>query len=128
MPWMTSTVVSRVLPSSMVITPSLPTLSIASAIIEPISVSPLAAIVATCFTCCRSAATLRAILWSASTTASLAARMPLDSWAMWAPDAANLWASRKMASARTVAVVVPSPATSEVLVAASLTSWAPMSS
>ena len=33
--------------------------------------------------------------------------------------------SRKMASARTVAVVVPSPATSLVLLAASLTSWAP---
>src|SRR3954465_8490008 len=31
-----------------------------------------------------------------------------------------------MASARTVAVVVPSPATSEVLLAASLTSFAPM--
>src|ERR1700744_1335665 len=30
-----------------------------------------------------------------------------------------------MASARTVAVVVPSPATSEVLLAASFTSWAP---
>jgi hypothetical protein len=34
--------------------------------------------------------------------------------------------SRKRASARTVAVVVPSPASSEVLLAASLTSMAPM--
>jgi hypothetical protein len=36
--------------------------------------------------------------------------------------------SSKMASASTVAVVVPSPAVSEVFEATSLTSWAPMSS
>ena len=34
--------------------------------------------------------------------------------------------SRKIASARTVAVVVPSPATSEVFEATSRTIWAPM--
>ena len=34
--------------------------------------------------------------------------------------------SRKIAWASTVAVVVPSPATSEVLEATSLTIWAPM--
>jgi hypothetical protein len=38
-----------------------------------------------------------------------------------------LQALLKMASARTVAVVVPSPATSEVLLATSLTSWRPCS-
>ena len=43
-----------------------------------------------------------------------------------APAARALRPSLKIASARTVAVVVPSPATSEVLLAASLTSWAPM--
>ena len=43
-----------------------------------------------------------------------------------APAAMAFRPSRKMNSASTVAVVVPSPATSLVLLAASLTSWAPM--
>ena len=42
-----------------------------------------------------------------------------------APAAIILRPSRKMPSASTVAVVVPSPATSFVLLAASFTSWAP---
>jgi hypothetical protein len=47
MPSTTSSVVSMVLDSSTVIVPSLPTLSIASAMMSPISVSPLAEMVAT---------------------------------------------------------------------------------
>src|SRR5215213_6160766 len=43
-----------------------------------------------------------------------------------APPATFLRPSRTMIWARTVAVVVPSPATSLVFVATSLTSWAPM--
>ena len=43
-----------------------------------------------------------------------------------APAATFLSPSSKMASARIVAVVVPSPATSEVLLATSRTIWAPM--
>jgi hypothetical protein len=43
-----------------------------------------------------------------------------------APAVTFLRPSRKMAWASTVAVVVPSPAMSEVLVATSLTIWAPM--
>ena len=43
-----------------------------------------------------------------------------------APAVTFLRPSRKIACASTVAVVVPSPAMSEVLVATSLTIWAPM--
>ena len=43
-----------------------------------------------------------------------------------APAATVFRPSLKMASARTVAVVVPSPATSQVLEATSRTIWAPM--
>ncbi len=42
------------------------------------------------------------------------------------PAATSFTPSRKIAWARTVAVVVPSPATSEVLLATSRTIWAPM--
>ncbi len=42
------------------------------------------------------------------------------------PAATYFMPSCTMAWARTVAVVVPSPATSEVLLATSLTIWAPM--
>ena len=48
MPSTTSSVVSIDLASSTVIVPSLPTLSMASAMILPITVSPLAEMVATC--------------------------------------------------------------------------------
>ena len=51
--------------------------------------------------------------------------MPRASAIGSAPAAIIFSPSRKMASASTVAVVVPSPATSLVLLAASLTSWAP---
>ncbi len=51
--------------------------------------------------------------------------MPRPSAIGSAPAAIIFRPSRKIASASTVAVVVPSPATSLVLLAASLTSWAP---
>ena len=43
-----------------------------------------------------------------------------------APATTFLMPSSKIASPRTVAVVVPSPATSEALLAISLTIWTPM--
>ena len=75
MPSTTSSVVSSVLASSTVIVPSLPTLSIASEMMLPISSSPLAERVATCaissalFTFLESFA-------MASVTAPVAASMP----------------------------------------------------
>ena len=63
---------------------------------------------------------------SSSTTASTARSMPRLSSIGLAPAVTFLRPSRKMAWASTVAVVVPSPARSEVLVATSFTIWAPM--
>ena len=66
-----------------------------------------------------------AIFSMASATASVAL-LDAAGQAMGSAPAAIIFSpSLKMASASTVAVVVPSPATSLVLVAASLTSWAP---
>ena len=113
----------NVWPSSTFTTPSLPTFSIASAMTSPISSSP-AEIVAT-----------RAI-WSLpetsldcdlmfSTTASTACSMPRLSASGLAPAVTFFRPWRTIAWASTVAVVVPSPATSLVAVATSRTSWAP---
>ena len=66
------------------------------------------------------------IFFSSSTTASTALSMPRFSPIGLAPAATFFRPSRKMAWASTVAVVVPSPATSEVLEATSFTIWAPM--
>ena len=63
---------------------------------------------------------------SCSTTASTARSMPRFSSIGLAPAVTFFRPSRKIAWARTVAVVVPSPARSEVLVATSFTIWAPM--
>ena len=52
--------------------------------------------------------------------------MPRLSSIGFMPATTSLLPSRKMACASTVAVVVPSPATSEVLLATSFTIWAPM--
>ena len=65
------------------------------------------------------------ILPIAAVTASTALLIPRASAIGSAPAAIIFRPSRKIASASTVAVVVPSPATSFVLLAASLTSWAP---
>ena len=109
--------------SSTVMTPSLPTLSNASAISSPILAS-WAEIVATLATSLRSS-TSRADLSRASATAATAASMPRFSAIGLAPAATLRRPSATMAWASTVAVVVPSPATSLVLVATSLASCAP---
>src|SRR5271169_214120 len=125
MPSTTSRVVSIDLASSTVIVPSLPTLSIASAMISPIVVSQLAETVATCAISVRSETFLE-IFANSATTASTAFWMPRCSEVGFAPAVTFRNPSRKMDSARTVAVVVPSPATSEVLEATSRTSCAPI--
>jgi hypothetical protein len=66
--------------------------------------------------------------FSSSVTASTAASMPRLSPIGLAPAVTFLSPSRKIAWARTVAVVVPSPAMSEVFDATSFSIWAPMSS
>src|SRR6201996_3640051 len=109
--------------SSTVTTPSLPTLSNASAISSPILAS-CAEIVATCaISFC--SVTSRADLSSASDTAAAAASMPRLRSIGLAPAATERRPRWTIAWASTVAVVVPSPAMSLVLVATSLASCAP---
>ncbi|CAB4604345.1 unannotated protein [freshwater metagenome] len=105
-------------------TPSLPTLSIASAIRSPILRS-CAEIVATSAICALSFTTV-AFALSAAEIAATAASIPALISIGCAPAAKLRRPSLTIACARTVAVVVPSPATSLVLVATSLTSCAPM--
>src|ERR687893_830036 len=123
MPSVNSRSMPNVWPSSTFTTPSLPTFSMASAITSPISSSP-AEIVAT-----------RAI-WSLpeisldcspmrSTTEFTASSMPRLRPSGFAPAATFFRPLRTIAWASTVAVVVPSPATSLVAVATSRTSCAP---
>ncbi len=117
--------VSRPLASSTVITPSLPTFFIALAIISPISTSPLAEMVPTCavsswvviFLLCFS---------SSSTSAATALSTPRLRSIGFMPAATPFNPSRTTACASTIAVVVPSPATSLVLLATSRTICAPM--
>src|SRR5208282_4378516 len=125
MPSTTSSVVSRPLASSTVITPSLPTFSIASAIMSPMVESLLAEMVPTWAISLRSLVGLERLL-SSSITAMTARSMPRLSDIGSCPAATILAPSVKIARASTVAVVVPSPATSEVLEATSLTICAPM--
>ena len=125
MPSTTSRTVSIDLASSTVITPSLPTFSIASDRIRPIVASLLAEIMPTCAISSESRVGLL-IRPSSSTTADTAFSMPRLSSIGFMPAATSLLPSRKIAWASTVAVVVPSPATSEVLLATSRTIWAPM--
>ena len=108
-------------------TPSLPTFSMASAMRLPIVLSLLAAIEATWAISFLSFVVLDIFLRS-STTFSTACSMPRLSPIGLAPAVTFRRPSRKMAWASTVAVVVPSPATSEVLEATSFSIWAPMSS
>ena len=112
-----------VLDSSTVITPSLPTLSKARASSSPMWLSRLE-IVAT--------AAMSSLVWtsraasrSASPIASAAASMPRLRPIGLEPAATARRPSWTIACASTVAVVVPSPATSLVLVATSLVSCAP---
>src|SRR6058998_2373164 len=125
MPSTTSSWVSRLLASSTVMTPSFPTFSIASAIKSPMVRSPLADTMPTWAISALLLVDLETF-FSSSTTAATALSTPrlrlIGSW----PAATSLAPSVKRARASTVAVVVPSPATSEVLEATSFTIWAPM--
>src|SRR6185503_6193814 len=125
MPSTTSSSFCRLLPSSTVITPSLPTLSMASAMILPMSASEFAEIEPTWAI---SLEVLQGceIFFSSSTTAMTALSMPRFRSIGFMPAATYFMPSATIAWARTVAVVVPSPATSEVLDATSFTSCAPM--
>ena len=110
--------------SSTVITPSFPTLSIASAINSPMPRS-WAEIVATS-AICSFPETFVELERSFSTTEVTAASIPLLIPIGWAPAARLRRPSLTIAWASTVAVVVPSPATSLVFSATCLTSCAPM--
>ena len=96
----------------------------ASAIRRPISGSPAEMVP----TRAMSLLSLTFWLWllMASTAAATALLMPRRMSMGLAPAATFFMPSVTMAWARTVAVVVPSPAASLVLVATSFTSWAPM--
>ena len=106
-------------------TPSLPTFSMASAIRFPMVLSLLAATVATWAISFLSLVALD-IFFKSATTASTACSMPRLRPIGLAPAVTFFRPSRKIAWASTVAVVVPSPAASEVLEATSLIIWAPM--
>ena len=124
MPSVNSSSMPKVFDSSTVTVPSLPTLSMASASTSPMAGSA-AEIDATW-----AISVLPSISFDCSaidaTAAATAFSMPRLEAIGLAPAATLRRPSRMSAWARTVAVVVPSPATSLVLVATSLTSWAPM--
>src|SRR5215217_5227242 len=125
MPSTTSSSVSRLLASSTVITPSLPTFCMASASIRPISASPLDEIVPT-WAISSEVVTFLDCFSRSATTAATAMSTPRRRSIGFMPAATALPPSRTMAAARMVAVVVPSPATSLVLLATSRTICAPM--
>nr|QRG44145.1 hypothetical protein [Escherichia coli] len=125
MPSTTSSSFSRPEPSSTVITPSLPTLSMALAISSPMSVSELAEIEPTWAISLLVEQGLE-IFFSSSTAEVTALSMPRLRSIGFMPAATAFMPSRIRAWASTVAVVVPSPALSEVLEATSLTICAPM--
>ena len=125
MPSTSSSVVSVVLPSSTVITPSLPTFSMASARRSPISGSLFAVIVADV----RDFLLARDLLGHLVELLGRGRDSLLDAAAnrrriAAGHDVASAFAQDRAAS--TVAVVVPSPASVEVLSATSCTSFAPM--
>ena len=113
------------MPSSTVITPSLPTFSIASAIRWPMLTSLLAEIEPTWAI---SLVVVHGLLifLSSSKAAVTALSIPrFKSIGLW-PETTYFMPSRTMDCASTVAVVVPSPAMSAVLEATSFTICAPM--
>ncbi len=126
MPSTTLTVVSMPLASSIVITPSFFTLPIASAIILPMKLSLLAEIVATCSIFSMLSPTCFDCAFSDFTTSMTALSIPRFRSIGLAPAVTFFSPVVKIDWARTVAVVVPSPAISLVLEATSLTIWAPM--
>src|ERR1700756_2881719 len=125
MPSTISTSVSSALASSTVITPSLPTFCIASAIILPTLLSPFAASVPTWATSADEPTFLARFSMSL-TTALTAMSMPRLRSIGFIPAATDLAPSLTIACASTVAVVVPSPARSLVFWATSRTICAPM--
>ncbi len=125
MPSTISSSVSSDLASSTVMTPSLPTFFIASASIRPISLSPLAEIVPTCAISSLVETFFERLAMSA-TIAATARSMPRRRSIGFMPAATARTPSCTSAWARIVAVVVPSPASVLVLLATSLTIWAPM--
>ncbi len=124
MPSVSSSSVPKVLDSSTVTTPSLPTLSIASAMIAPMVESPAEMDAVAAISSLVSISFAAAL--SSSVTAATAFSMPRLRLMGSAPAATLRRPSRTSACARTVAVVVPSPATSSVFLATSLTSSAPI--
>ena len=125
MPSTRSSSIPKVWLSSTVMTPSVPTFSSASAIISPISVSA-AEMAATLAICALSVSTFCESFLIDSTAVSTADSMPFFRTIGLAPAATLRRPSRTIAHASTVAVVVPSPATSSVFLATSLTSSAPI--
>src|SRR5882762_5827861 len=125
MPSTMSSSLSSDLPSSTVITPSLPTLSIASAMILPMSGSALAEMAPTWAISLLVVHGLLIFL-SSSTATITALSMPRFRSIGFIPAATYFMPSTTIAWASTVAVVVPSPAVSDVLDATSLTICAPM--
>ena len=124
MPSVSSSSSPKVLDSSTVITPSLPTLSMASAMISPTvgSAAEIDAVAAICSLVSTSMASPD----SSSAMAATAVSMPFFRAIGLAPAVTLRRPSRTSAWATTVAVVVPSPATSSVFLATSLTSSAPI--
>ena len=125
MPSTTSSSVSAVFASSTVITPSLPTFFIASEIILPIALSPLAAMVPIWAISSEDCTFLDRRSMSL-TTAVVAISMPRLRSIGFMPAATSLSPSFMIEAASTVAVVVPSPARSLVFEATSRTICAPM--
>ena len=124
MPSTTSKVVSVPRASSTVITPSLPTFSNASAIRVPMASSVFAEMEPTCAISLRPSMSRLCTRRSAMTHLT-ALSMPRFRSIGLAPAVTFFRPAVMMACARTVAVVVPSPATSLVLEATSLTICAP---
>src|ERR1700722_12816521 len=125
MPSTISTSVSSAFASSTVMTPSLPTFCIASAIILPTAESPFDEMVPTWATSAEDATFFERFFMS-STTAATAISMPRLRSIGFMPAATDFAPSLTIACASTVAVVVPSPAKSDDFEATSRTIWAPM--
>src|SRR6266566_1485165 len=125
MPSTTSSSVSSDFASSTVITPSLPTFFMASAMKRPISESPLAEMVPT-WAISSFEVTFFEFFLSSSTMAATARSTPRLRSIGFIPAATPFAPSLTIAWARIVAVVVPSPAWSEVFEATSRTICAPM--
>ena len=106
-------------------TPSLPTFSIALATISPMARSLFAEMPATCAISVRVAQGF-ARRFNSATNASTAWSMPRFKSMGFMPAATYFMPSVTMPCASSVAVVVPSPATSEVLLATSRIICAPM--